>query len=217
MYRTTGRHVRAMCAIGVLVALATTACSAEPAPAATLRVDRGTVSTTVSASGTLVAISEQNLGFSERGQVKELLVGVGAQVTAGQELARLDDFAVQQTLAQEQATLAQQQAELDRATGGHPFFTPEQNEQFRTVHDVFGHAATGRAFDRHGEEAAWLSHSQMYSPQALRALTTETRGQNAAMLFTGGGEVFQPQKIGLLPEEFSDPRKTSAISRRRGR
>jgi HlyD family secretion protein len=118
MYRTTGRRARAVSAIGALVALATTGCSTEPVQSATLRVDRGTVTTTVSASGTLVAISEQNLGFSDRGQVKELLVGVGAQVTAGQVLARLDDFAVQQTLAQEQATLAQQQAELDRARGG---------------------------------------------------------------------------------------------------
>jgi HlyD family secretion protein len=100
------------------VVLATTACTAEPAPSATLRVDRGTVSTTVSASGTLVAISEQNLGFPEGGQLVEVLVNVGVRVEAGQVLARLDDFALQQTLAQEQAQLAQQQAELERARNG---------------------------------------------------------------------------------------------------
>ena len=118
MFGTARRHARATYAIGALVVLATTACTAEPAPSATLRVDRGTVSTTVSASGTLVAISEQNLGFPEGGQLVEVLVNVGARVEAGQVLARLDDFALQQTLAQEQAQLAQQQAELERARNG---------------------------------------------------------------------------------------------------
>jgi HlyD family secretion protein len=118
MSRTTGRRARAASAIGALTVLATTACTAEPAPPATLRVDRGTVATTVSASGTLVGISEQTLGFPQRGQLVEVLVGVGAQVAPGQVLARVDDFALRQTLEQRQADLAQQQAELDRARGG---------------------------------------------------------------------------------------------------
>ena len=118
MSRTTGRRRRAAYAIGALVALATTACTAEPPPPPTLRVDRGEVATTVSASGTLAAISEQNLGFPEGGKLVEVLVGVGARVEPGQVLARVDDFELRQTLEQEQARLAQQQAELDRATGG---------------------------------------------------------------------------------------------------
>jgi HlyD family secretion protein len=81
-------------------------------------VDRGSVQTTVSASGTLVGISEQTLGFPRRGQLTQVLVGVGDRVVPGQELARVDDFALVQTLQQEQATLAEAQAELDRATGG---------------------------------------------------------------------------------------------------
>lgn len=118
MAPTTGRRVRAACALGALVVLGTTACTAEPPPPPTLRVDRGTVATTVSASGTLVGISEQNLGFPEGGQLVEVLVGVGARVEPGQVLARIDDFELRQTLEQEQATLAEAQAELDRARGG---------------------------------------------------------------------------------------------------
>jgi HlyD family secretion protein len=118
MSRTTGRRARAACAIGSLALLALTACTAEPPPPPTLRVDRGTVQTTVSASGTLVGISEQTLGFPRRGQLVELLVGVGARVEPGQVLARVDDFALSQTLTQEQANLAEAQAELDRAQGG---------------------------------------------------------------------------------------------------
>jgi HlyD family secretion protein len=118
MSRTTGRRAWAACAIGAVAVLALTACTGEPPPPPTLRVDRGSVQTTVSASGTLVGISEQTLGFPRRGQLTQVLVGVGDRVVPGQELARVDDFALRQTLQQQQASLAEAQAELDRATGG---------------------------------------------------------------------------------------------------
>jgi len=89
-----------------------------------------------------------------------------------------------------------------KETGSHPFFTDDENDMFRAVHDAFGHAATGRGFDRHGEEAAYQSHATMFSPLARRALATETRGQNSALIRSGE---FQPQKIALLPAQLSDP------------
>ncbi|WP_328375743.1 hypothetical protein [Micromonospora zamorensis] len=87
----------------------------------------------------------------------------------------------------------------------HPYLTDSENDMFRAVHDVFGHAASGRGFDRHGEEAAWLKHSTMYSSLARRALTTETRGQNCALNFHYRGARFPEQKAALLPRWFSDP------------
>jgi hypothetical protein len=93
------------------------------------------------------------------------------------------------------------------ATGNpHPYLSDGENDMFRAVHDVFGHAASGRGFDPHGEEAAWLKHSMMYSPQARRALATETRGQNCAHIFHYRGSRFPEQKAVLLPRPFSDPR-----------
>jgi hypothetical protein len=86
-----------------------------------------------------------------------------------------------------------------RSTGGHPVFSDEENDRFRAVHDAFGHAATGRPFDRHGEEAAWRKHAAMFSPEARAAMTTETRGQNSSLIMNGN---FAKQKVGLLPEEF---------------
>ncbi|WP_205650209.1 hypothetical protein [Actinoplanes solisilvae] len=88
----------------------------------------------------------------------------------------------------------------------HPYLTAAENDMFRAVHDAFGHGSIGQGFDGHGEEAAWLKHSAMYSPLARRALTTETRGQNCAMLFHHRGERFAEQKAALLPAVFSDPR-----------
>jgi len=93
------------------------------------------------------------------------------------------------------------------ATGNpHPFLSDGENDMFRAVHDAFGHAASGRGFDPHGEEAAWLKHCTMYTGLGRRALTTETRGQNCAQTFHYRGTRFPDQKAVLLPLAFSDPR-----------
>jgi hypothetical protein len=73
------------------------------------------------------------------------------------------------------------------STGGHAYFTDEENDRFRAVHDFFGHAAAGRGFSRHGEEAAWQSHQQMFSPAAREAMTSETRGQNSYLNYSPKG------------------------------
>ena len=71
------------------------------------------------------------------------------------------------------------------ATGGHEHLTNEENDKLRAVHDVFGHAATGRGFSRHGEEAAYQHHTQMFSPEARPALAAELRSQTASLIFSG--------------------------------
>jgi len=59
------------------------------------------------------------------------------------------------------------------------------NDVFRAVHDFFGHAKEGNSFGPKGEEIAWRVHSKMFSPKARRAMTTETRGQNSWVNFSG--------------------------------
>jgi len=96
------------------------------------------------------------------------------------------------------------------------------NDLFRGVHDMFGHAKMGNNFGALGEENAWRIHSQMFSPEARKAMTTETRGQNSWVNFgpqmrNAQGELIKPgepgylrpkdrayadQKTGLLPEEY---------------
>lgn len=88
-----------------------------------------------------------------------------------------------------------------KATGGHPFFSNDENDMFRAVHDTFGHLGSGRGVDRDGEDAAFRKHSEMFSPLARGALTTETRGQNSWLHGRGQGE-FPEQKVGLLPEQM---------------
>lgn len=85
------------------------------------------------------------------------------------------------------------------------------NDLFRAVHDAFGHFGYGNAFFRApGEERAWQLHSMMYSPEARRAMTSETRGQNSWLNYgpfaetnrtaSGADTVFADQKVTLLPE-----------------
>jgi hypothetical protein len=68
-------------------------------------------------------------------------------------------------------------SDIDPATG------LSANEQFRAVHDYFGHGIQGATFRPGGEEAAYASHAQMMSPEARMALLSETRGQNSWINF----------------------------------
>ena len=89
-----------------------------------------------------------------------------------------------------------------KAGEDHPYLTHRQNDLFRAVHDFNGHYRAHTGFDRHGEEGAWRCHSQMYSGLARKAMTTETRGQNSAMVWITGE--FPAQKAILLPDWMSE-------------
>lgn len=83
------------------------------------------------------------------------------------------------------------------ATGSHSLLSNTENDQLRAVHDVFGHGATGRGFSRHGEEAAYQHHVQMFDPKARPALAAELRSQTASLIF--GGQ-FPPNAPVNLPK-----------------
>ena len=83
--------------------------------------------------------------------------------------------------------------QIDGITAG---FTDEVNDMFRAIHDVFGHLGTGRGFDRHGEEAAFLAHASMFPDHLRGVLTTELRAQTNYLIERGG---FADQKLALLP------------------
>ena len=85
------------------------------------------------------------------------------------------------------------------------------NDLFRAVHDYFGHAKEGVGFGPRGEENAWRSHSQMFSPLARKAMSAETRGQNSWVNYGPFGEQnqadpkntrFADQKAVLMPEQW---------------
>lgn len=106
--------------------------------------------------------------------------------------------------------------------GGEPALV---NDVFRAVHDYFGHAKQGAGFRAMGEENAWQAHAPMFTPEARRALTSETRGQNSWLNYGPFGEsnrtagiddtVFADQKTGIMPNWTSEEGRVSATDRRK--
>lgn len=121
--------------------------------------------------------------------------GLGIQV----ETTPYDPYHTAAEMAQDVATNHRVRVMATDTTGPHAFLSNEENDQFRAVHDVLGHAATGRGFSRNGEEAAYLAHSQLFSPQARSALASETRGQNSYLNYGPGGFPEQGAKLVGMP------------------
>ena len=123
-------------------------------------------------------------------------------------------------------------------TGGdpHPFLgavDPQTklslNDKFRAVHDLFGHTAGDFQFGPRGEENAWVKHSQMFSPEAQRAMASETRGQNSWVNYGEhnyaegkatnvplADRPYAKQKAALLPDWANDWRGAMADKPKRG-
>jgi hypothetical protein len=114
----------------------------------------------------------------------------------------------------------------------HPYMTNEQNDHFRAVHDWIAHAGPGNQFGPIGEENAFRMHAATLSPEAQRALATETRGQNSWVNFGPNAHLpvkerpFAEQKAALFPDELlgdydamhAEPEKiVSASSRLKGK
>ncbi|GAA0944666.1 hypothetical protein GCM10009559_42280 [Pseudonocardia zijingensis] len=100
---------------GALAVLLVASCtSEEPGMPTTATVQRAAVTSGVSATGSMTAATQQNMGFPNGGQLTNVFVKVGDRVEPGQVLATIDDFALRQALNQQQGLLASQQAALDR-------------------------------------------------------------------------------------------------------
>jgi HlyD family secretion protein len=87
---------------------------ATPAAVAirTSTADRGTVTSVVSGTGSLLPAGRMNVSFKQTGVLTEVDAKVGDKVTTGQLLARIDSTTQQAALAQAQASLASAQANL---------------------------------------------------------------------------------------------------------
>lgn len=77
----------------------------------------------------------------------------------------------------------------------HPFFSEEENWQFRAVHDWFTHILAGQPFTLNGEISAYNQHLKMFPKAAWPALFAEIIGQVCSQTVTG---TFQDQKVCLL-------------------
>jgi hypothetical protein len=84
------------------------------------------------------------------------------------------------------------------------------NDVFRAIHDFYGHAELGNSFGPKGEENAWNVHARMFSPEARKAMTTETRGQNSFVNFSGVND-----KVNELREQARELRDEGLFAQAR--
>jgi HlyD family secretion protein len=90
-------------------------CSSAESSPQTAAVERVSMATGVSSTGSLSAAAEQNLGFAKGGQLTAVNVKVGDHVEAGQVLASIDPVPARQALDAEKAQLRAAEAQLDKA------------------------------------------------------------------------------------------------------
>jgi HlyD family secretion protein len=79
----------------------------------TVKVERGTISSVVTATGTIQAIKTISVGTQVSGLIDNIYVDFNDNVKKGQVLAKLDETALKATLDQSQSQLNQAQAQLD--------------------------------------------------------------------------------------------------------
>src|SRR5207244_4302044 len=88
----------------------------------TAQVTRGSISSSVSATGTAASTNTTALSFSSSGsgtsRIDQVLASVGDSVTSGQVLARLETTSLQLAVQQAQAALTSAQAKLQETLAG---------------------------------------------------------------------------------------------------
>ena len=84
----------------------------------TVAVERGDISSTVSATGSVLPEREANLNFQGSGMVKQVAVKVGDQVKTGQVLADLDTADLELAVRQAEVALRQAQAQVNQLKEG---------------------------------------------------------------------------------------------------
>ena len=90
---------------------------------------------------------------------------------------------------------------VSSANAHHPLWSTEQVVAYRLCRDVLGHAVAGGDYGWHGENQATAAMMPMLSPNAQKALFTESIGQAA---YNGFYRALGPQKITFLDEALED-------------
>lgn len=98
-------------AFGVKTYLSASHEVAQPGPLVSVKVSTDTISTTISATGTLEPLDKVEVGTQVSGDISKIYVDFNAKVTKGQVIAELDKSKLQATL--DQALIAYKSAEND--------------------------------------------------------------------------------------------------------
>ena len=151
-----------------------------PVKAGTAKVTRGSVTTTISASGTVQAQQSRTLGFAASGTLTELNVKPGDVVAAGVVLARIDATAAQESVDAAADSVDSAEDALDRAETAQATATTATTAPTATASRPAG---SRRRPERHpgrhpGRRSGWHRGQQCPERQrqpALRAAAAQQR------------------------------------------
>jgi HlyD family secretion protein len=173
-------------AVGViLLLLLLKSCFAGSAAAeyATTPVERGNLTTTVSATGKLAPTNQVTVGSQLSGLVTQVLVDVNDRVTAGQPLAQIDPEQLDDQIRQGQAQLAANQASVNQARAT----VAESQAQLARLEEVYKLSGgkvpsktelqTGRADAQRANAALKVAQANVVAAQATLAQSQTQRAR----------------------------------------
>jgi HlyD family secretion protein len=160
--------------------------------ARTFAVQRGSVQSAVTGTGTVVPAAQQNVNFRVTGQLTEVDVKVGDHVGAGQVLAKVDTRSYQAALDQANASLQQALANLNNTLNGNAVQTAADNlaaarqsysdtaNSVNVVNQQDAGAVTAAQQQLNTDQAAAVSSAQLAADQtAVTSAQTQVNIDNA--------------------------------------
>jgi HlyD family secretion protein len=181
--------------------------SSEP-KYATAPVERGRLTTTVSATGKLAPINQVTVGSQLSGLVVKVLVDVNDRVAAGQALAEIDPEQLDDQIRQNQAQLAANQAQVGQARAT----VAESQAQLARLEEVYRLSGgrvpsktelqTGRADAQRAVAALKVAQANVVASQATLAQSQTQRAR----------AVIRSPVSGVVLARQVDPGQTVAAS-----
>jgi multidrug efflux pump subunit AcrA (membrane-fusion protein) len=182
-----GVLVVAFVALGVYAYTRLTASSSTSAATRTATVQRGVVTTSVSASGSVASAGDVAANFQTGGTLTTLLVKQGQHVSKGQVLARIDSLSARQAVQEAEASLATAQGRLQQ-----------------TVNPL------------NAQEKAQLALSDAAAAQSVQTATvslSDTRAQNAQSLSQAhSAETRARQQLASDKAQLATDKKSTAAT-----
>lgn len=176
--------------------------SASPSTARTVTVERGTVESSVSASGNVSAATSDAVDFQTSGTLTAVDVTVGQTVTAGQVLGTLDATDAQAALASAQATLSAAEYTLSSAEQGG---TPAQLKQDQATMTSAENQLTSEQEQLTTDETNLTdAQNQLAADQALGCPASSSSGSTGS-----GGSGISAQDATVTTGSASTPSDTS--------
>ncbi len=174
----------------------------------TAKVENGTISNVVEATGTLEAITTVEVGTQVSGIIDKLLVDFNTYVKKGQLLAKIDTTNLAAQLEQSRATLDNAKAELDYQQATYDRMAPlnekkliSQTDYDQTVYNLNkAKASHNNALASHKRNQINLDYAMIYSPidgivldKQVEEGQTVAASFNTPTLFTIANDLTQMQ------------------------